>query len=58
MLPRPSSTQKRGGEIAGVGEAGGFEEDVVEGAATVHESFDGVDAGVSRSVLVGVWWGL
>ena len=37
---------EEGGKVAGVGETGCFEEDVVKGASAGHEGFDGTDAGV------------
>lgn len=38
---------KEGGEITWIGKPGGFEEDIIKSAATIHECFDGVYTGVS-----------
>lgn len=37
---------EKGSEIAGVGETGCFEEDIVKGASAGHEGLDGIDTGV------------
>lgn len=43
---------EKGGEITRVSESSGFEKDVIESTTAVHECFDGVYAGISRSLLV------